>query len=61
MAPSRGYNLASGDSFCMKPTQDIEQKLEKMMKNLIWVTGWFYLGYKDKMAVLDSTRERDCH
>ena len=32
-ASSRGYNSASGDSISMKLTQDIEQKLGKMMKN----------------------------
>ena len=34
-APSRGYNSASGDSFHMKLTQDIKQKLGKTMKNII--------------------------
>jgi len=29
MAPSRGYNSASGDLFGLKLTEDIEQKLRK--------------------------------
>jgi len=31
MAPSRGYNLASGTLFRLKLTEDIEQKLRKTM------------------------------
>jgi len=34
MAPSRGYNLASGTLFRMKLTVDIEQKLRKTMPAL---------------------------
>jgi len=34
MAPSRGYNSASGDLFRMKLTEDIEQKLGKTMQVL---------------------------
>ena len=34
MAPSRGYNSASGDLFHMKLTEDIEQKLGKTMQAL---------------------------
>ena len=33
-APSRGYNLVSGDSFGMKLTLDIEEKLGKTKKNV---------------------------
>ena len=52
-APSGGYSLASGD-LC-KLTWDIEQKLGKVMTNVIWASGWFYSGYKDETAVLGST------
>jgi len=31
MAPSRGYNSASGDIFGLKLTENIEQKLRKTM------------------------------
>jgi len=51
MAPSRGYNLASGTLFCMKLSEDIEQKLRKTMLALFN----HQFGYKDKMVVFGST------
>jgi len=48
MAPSRGYNSASGTLFCLKLPEDIEQKLRKTMLALFdHPAVWFYPGYKD--------------
>jgi len=53
MAPSRSYTLALEALFSMKLTEDIE--LWKDHGSIIWRSGWFYPGYKDKTACLDST------
>jgi len=60
MAPSRGYNLASGTLFRMKLTEEIEQKLKRTMLALFGeVTRIKRLFW----AQLKKTRgrENDCH
>jgi len=47
VAPSRGYNSASGALFRMKLSEDIAQKLRKTMLALFGHQS----GYKDKTAV----------
>jgi len=52
MAPSRGYNSASGDLFSLKLTEDIEQKLRKTMLTLFDHQAGFTQVTMDKRAVL---------
>jgi len=45
----------------MKLTEDLEQKLKKIMLALFGHQSGFTTGYKDKKAVFGSTQENNCH
>ena len=53
------HNSASGNSFRMKLTKVIEQKLGNIiMKNAIWASDWFYQDLK--YFALARSKQKEC-